>query len=180
MKATSCVGGRGRVRYSDADIRLLAEEVESGVRPVEIARRLGVSKQRVQQLLARIGFRVQRVWTAEDLRLLGTMSDNEVAKRTGRHTTTVCAKRNRLGIEPCRRLPGPRGPVIDRVGERPGHGKLLLLRLHGRERNGVYRWICRCEVCGQETKPLLYSNIGKQKSCGCVRYVRGKRKGESE
>lgn len=33
------------------------------------------------------------------------------------------------------------------------------------------RWICKCEICGQLTKPILTANItsGKVKSCGCLK-----------
>lgn len=52
--------------------------------------------------------------------------------------------------------------------------KLYVEELHSKDRNGHYRYICKCD-CGK-TKTVLdtHLNYGKTKSCGC-----GKRKGTS-
>ena len=42
--------------------------------------------------------RMRTPWTADELALLGKLSDNQVARRIGRSQGTVTAKRSKLGI----------------------------------------------------------------------------------
>lgn len=49
-------------------------------------------------------------------------------------------------------------------------GKLLVLEVHSRSRNGHIRWKCRCD-CGREHDVLSTHLIsGKITNCGCVLY----------
>jgi hypothetical protein len=54
---------------------------------------------------------------------------------------------------------------IDLTGQR--FGKLTVLKLYGRDKNGIIKWLCKCD-CGSET--IVYGEalkIGRTKSCGC-------------
>jgi hypothetical protein len=81
---------------------------DKGMPVTEIARYLGLSKQAIYNMLGThpgIRKRVLRPWTAAEDFLLGRISDQEVARQTGRHVTTVFHRRSKLGIPACR----PRG-----------------------------------------------------------------------
>jgi hypothetical protein len=48
------------------------------------------------------------VWSQQEIQLLGTMPDNQVAKRLGVSMALVWTKRNSLGIPPFKKEPRPR------------------------------------------------------------------------
>lgn len=78
----------------------------------EVAQALGISQTCVRRKRARLGIRPFHIlprgpsrrfpWTAEDLALLGKLTDKEVAVRLGVTVTTVARRRQELGIPPSR------------------------------------------------------------------------------
>lgn len=54
---------------------------------------------------------------------------------------------------------------IDRVNYK--NGKLTVIKMHGRAKDGNTLWWCRCD-CGKE-KAIRSDKITKTKSCGCLR-----------
>jgi hypothetical protein len=70
----------------------------------EIARRLGVSRERVRQKRLQVGIAApckklrKRQWTSEEIALLGTMPDADVSARVGVSANHVAKQRRELGI----------------------------------------------------------------------------------
>jgi len=75
--------------------------------------------------------RKRREWTEEQIGLLGTATDAEVATALGVSLSSVSAKRRELGIEPYGWKTKPSSDLGDNIGseepttERRGHGQLL-------------------------------------------------------
>lgn len=44
--------------------------------------------------------RTGRPWTDKEVRLLGSMTDRQLAKKLGRSEHAVCVKRHELGVQP--------------------------------------------------------------------------------
>ena len=68
------------------------------------------------------------------------------------------------------------GKVKDLTGER--FGRLVVIRLEGKRKNGESMWLCQCD-CGN-TATCISSNLsrGTSKSCGCLARELKKARGE--
>lgn len=154
--------------------RRIANEIAAGRKMTEMAKEEGVSTERIRQLwsLATEGMpspRTQRNkerWTPENIALLGTLPDKEIAERLECSSSSVCTKRRQLGIARIKR--GRRfldAPKVNHVGEK--HGRLRIIGWERLSGDRGFGWICRCK-CGKVTAPGLYSNVIRTKSCGCL------------
>lgn len=156
-------------------VKDIKSKVQKGMTLRQIAKELGVSRQRVSQLLCRSlkngeesiaqeRRRHKGLWTEGQLALLGVLSDREMAERNGISVSMVCYKRRSLNIPPAphQRKYGPRKSLVGRKFRR-----LKVLRW-SRCENGAIGWICQCK-CGNITAPIKTYNLLRKltKSCGC-------------
>jgi hypothetical protein len=83
----------------------------------ELSRSWGINRAMVSNRRRRLGIdafgesfvpEFEHVWSQQEIKMLGTMPDNQVAKRLGVSTSLVWTKRNSLGIPPFKKEPQPR------------------------------------------------------------------------
>lgn len=55
----------------------------------------------------------------------------------------------------------------DLTGQR--FGRLVALRTDGKDSQGKYKWLCRCDCGNEKSVPGTYLTQGYTRSCGCMR-----------
>lgn len=62
---------------------------------------------------------------------------------------------------------GFKGHIKDLTGER--FGRLLVIKLIGRNKKRIYIWLCKCDCGNIKEVPMAYLTSGHTKSCGCLK-----------